>query len=317
MAEASPRTVDRCPVDAGAAEIPTDAHLLQRFAAHRDEAAFAILVERHGPLVLSVCRRVLGIVQDAEDAFQATFLVLARKAGAIQEPGLLGNWLYGVASRIARKARAGVSKRQMHEKQVRLLPSLQAPAAAEPNDLGPVLDEELARLPEKYRAALVLCYLEGKTNEEAARLLRWPTGTVKGRLARARELLRSRLVRRGLQASALLLAASLTGARARAGQVSAALAQTTARAGVGFAEGRAGADAPSRRAVWLAQYFLRSLRRARAVGLLLVLTVFAVGAATWLVGSGAIGREWTAAGAAGCCHPAAADTSSPDGDAGR
>src|SRR5437764_322999 len=212
MEEASPRTTVPCPPYTDAADAPTDAWLLHRFASDRDEAAFATLVERHGPLVLSVCRRVLGTVQDAEDAFQATFLVLARKAGAIREPDLLGNWLYGVASRIARKARAGVSKRQMHEKQVRLLPSLEAPASAEPNDLGPVLDEELSRLPEKYRAALVLCYLEGKTNEEAARLLRWPTGTVKGRLARARDLLRTRLARRGLQASALLLATVLSAA---------------------------------------------------------------------------------------------------------
>ena len=288
MLDASPRTVDRCSGDIGAAAIPTDAQLLQRFASARDEAAFALLVERHGPLVLSVCRRVLGTVQDAEDAFQATFLVLARKAGVIREPGLLGNWLYGVASRIARKARAGVSKRQMHEKQVRLLPSLEAPASAEPNDLGPVLDEELSRLPEKYRAALVLCYLEGKTNEEAAQLLRWPTGTVKGRLARARDLLRSRLARRGLQASALLLMSSLAAARARAAAVPGPLAESTARAGVGFAGGAQGAGT-SPQAVRLALAVLRSRRSAKLLALVLGLLVAAT--ATWLVGSAAAGWD--------------------------
>src|SRR5947209_4544585 len=127
MAESSPQSLNWRTPRAGAVDDPTDADLLRRFATDRDQAAFATLVERHGPLVLSVCRRVLGIVQDAEDAFQATFLVLARKAGEIRDPGLLGNWLYGVASRIARKARVGLSKRQAHEKQVRLLPSLEAP----------------------------------------------------------------------------------------------------------------------------------------------------------------------------------------------
>jgi RNA polymerase sigma factor (sigma-70 family) len=182
-----------CPAGAAGAGPPSDAQLLRRFAADRDQAAFAALVKRRGPLVLAVCGRVLGTVQDAEDAFQATFLVLARKAGSIRDPELLGNWLYGVASRIARKARARVSKRQMHERQVRLLPSLQAAPVPEIDDLGPVLDAELGRPPEEYRAALVLCYLEGRTNEEAARLPRWPTGTLKGRLARARDLPRSRL----------------------------------------------------------------------------------------------------------------------------
>ena len=106
MEEASPRTVVRWAPDTGAAEIHNDALLLERFASDRDEAAFALLVQRHGPLVLSVCRRVLGKVQDAEDAFQATFLVLARKAGSIRDPGLLGNWLYGVATRACRRSRA-------------------------------------------------------------------------------------------------------------------------------------------------------------------------------------------------------------------
>ncbi|HKI30699.1 MAG TPA: sigma-70 family RNA polymerase sigma factor [Gemmataceae bacterium] len=310
MAEAGSQTTLRCPPGAGTADVPTDAHLLRRFATDRDEAAFATLVERHGPLVLSVCRRVLGTVQDAEDAFQATFLVLARKAATIQDPGLLGNWLYGVASRIARKARAAVSKRQMHEKQVHLLPALQAPAAVEADDVSPVLDEELSRLPEKYRAALVLCYLQGKTNEEAARLLNWPTGTVKGRLARARDLLRSRLVRRGLRASAVLLSALLLAERGRAATVPDALAASTTRASVAFVGGRAGAVAPSARAVRLAEHVLGAARRARLVGLALVLLVFAVGTSVWLLGSdgwgstaGSSGWGWGSPAPVESCHP--------------
>jgi RNA polymerase sigma-70 factor (ECF subfamily) len=169
---------------------------VRRFASERDEEAFAVLVRRHGPLVLGVCRRVLGAAPDAEDAFQATFLVLARKAGSIRDPHLLGSWLYGVASRIARKARRAANKRQAREQQLNGRVACAASASADP-DLLPVLEEELRRLPEKIRAAVGLCYLEGKTNEEAARLLHWPTGTVKGRLARARCLLRQRLTRRG------------------------------------------------------------------------------------------------------------------------
>jgi RNA polymerase sigma-70 factor (ECF subfamily) len=182
-----------------AAGSPGDADLLRRFAADGCEEAFAALVGRHGPLVLSVCRRVLGNVPDAEDAFQATFLVLARRAGSIARPERLGNWLFGVASRVALKARGSLRRRQAREKQVRLPDPFSAPVApSADDDLAAVLREELGCLPEKYRAAVGLCYLEGKTNAEAASLLRWPTGTVKGRLARARELLRSRLASRGL-----------------------------------------------------------------------------------------------------------------------
>jgi RNA polymerase sigma factor (sigma-70 family) len=174
-----------------------NADLLRRFASDRCDEAFTALVRRHGPLVLSVCRRVLGHESDAEDAFQATFLVLARRAGSIADPDRLSSWLYGVASRISLKARAALRKRQAREKEVRRLPSCSAPAVASGSDVA-VLREELSCLPEKYRAAIGLCYMEGKSNAEAARLLHWPTGTLKGRLARARVLLRGRLVRRGL-----------------------------------------------------------------------------------------------------------------------
>jgi RNA polymerase sigma-70 factor (ECF subfamily) len=305
MEEARSQTSVHCPPGHRTTVFPPDAQLLRRFAADRDQAAFALLVERHGPVVLGVCRRVLGTVHDAEDAFQATFLVLARKAGSIRDPDLLGNWLYGVASRIARKARASMHRRQTHERQVSLLPSLAAPGGGADPDLGPVLDEELARLPEKYRAALVLCYLEGKTNEEAARLLRWPTGTVKGRLARARDLLRNRLVRRGLRASTLLLATYLIEVRANAG-VPAALAEATVRAGVCYAGGPTAAVSPT--AVRLAEAALNSARAARRVAGLVAVGLAIV---TLLVGSAAAYSGifgWGAQGAA--CHGPSADTKS-------
>jgi RNA polymerase sigma-70 factor (ECF subfamily) len=178
--------------------LPADAELVSRFATDRSEEAFAALVRRHGPLVLSVCRRLLGSLPDAEDAYQATFLVLARRAGSLAQPERLGNWLYGVASRIARKARTSCRRRQARERQARPRSWLSSPAAVD-DDLGAILREELSRLPEKYRTAVGLCYLEGKTNAEAARLLRWPAGTVKGRLSRARELLRDRLTMRGFR----------------------------------------------------------------------------------------------------------------------
>ena len=134
----------------------SDRQLLARFVAARDETAFAALVRRHGPMVLGACRRVLRDYHDAEDAWQATFLVLARKAGALERPAALGPWLYGVASRIARKARASLNRRRRHEKRARLLSLSQAPPAVESNDLRPLLDQELSRLPERHRAAAAL-----------------------------------------------------------------------------------------------------------------------------------------------------------------
>jgi RNA polymerase sigma factor (sigma-70 family) len=139
----------------------TDAQLLERFLAHRDEGAVAALVQRHGPMVWGVCRRLLPCLQDAEDAFQATFLVLLRKAASIQPREMLVNWLYGVASQTARKARAVLARKDRREKQVADLPE---PAAREADlwrDLRPVLDQELGRLPDDYRAAILLCDVEG------------------------------------------------------------------------------------------------------------------------------------------------------------
>jgi RNA polymerase sigma factor (sigma-70 family) len=188
--------------DSGAA---TDAELLQRFVAQRDEGAFTVLVRRHGPAVLGVCRRVLRDPNDADDAFQATFLVLARKAASITRPALLAGWLYGVAYRTAREAKTRAARRRAHERQAPVARPTEPAVEVVWSDLRPVLDEEVNRLPEKYRVTFVLCYLQGLTNEEAAGLLGCPLGTVLSRLAWARDRLRTRLSRRGLALSAGLL----------------------------------------------------------------------------------------------------------------
>jgi RNA polymerase sigma factor (sigma-70 family) len=192
----------------------SDSRLLADFVERRDEAAFAALVHRHGALVLNVCLRTLGDATDAEDAFQATFLVLARKAASIRKGDSLSSWLHGVAYRVARKLRADRARRQRGAGP--LVETLQADTTAEVTwrEVRCVLDEELAGLPAAYRSPLVMCYLEGRTQDEAARELGWTLGTLRGRLERGRERLRNRLVRRGLTLSAAVLGASLLNARA-------------------------------------------------------------------------------------------------------
>jgi RNA polymerase sigma factor (sigma-70 family) len=175
--------------------------LLERYLECRDETAFEALVIRHGPMVLGVCRRVLGFSPDADDAFQATFLILVRRARDLGPRDAIGPWLYGVATRVAARARTQAARRRRFEAVPLQFPVLDRGGAAVDPDLVEILDMELSRLPGKYRSPLVLCYLEGRTHEEAARDLQWPVGTVKGRLARARDLLRSRLARRGFSPS--------------------------------------------------------------------------------------------------------------------
>jgi RNA polymerase sigma factor (sigma-70 family) len=182
---------------AALAELP-DADLLARFAQQRDEAAFTVLVRRHGAMVLAVCRRVVRDGHAAEDAFQATFLVLARKAGSLSHPELLGHWLYGVAYRTAMKARREAAKRRAHETQAVRVQEGRPSEEIHRQDLRAVLDEEVNRLPERYRVPVVLCYLQGQTNAEAARRLGCSRGTIATLLARARDKLRRRLTQRGI-----------------------------------------------------------------------------------------------------------------------
>jgi RNA polymerase sigma factor (sigma-70 family) len=187
----------------------TDGQLLECFIARREEAAFAVLVRRHGPMVLGTCRRLLRNSHDAEDAFQATFLVLVRKAAAVVPRERVGNWLYGVACHAARKAKAAAAKRRAKERQAaeRLRPEV--PAEEVRHDWRPLLDRELSRLPDKYRLPVVLCDLEGRTRTEVARQLGCPEGTLSSRLATARKTLARRLVRHGLHLSAGALALAL------------------------------------------------------------------------------------------------------------
>lgn len=193
----------------------TDGQLLQRFIQSRDEAAFAALVRRHGPMVLGVCRRVTGNVHDAEDAFQAAFLVLARKAATVVPRDAVGNWLHGVSYRTALKARSAANRRRAREREVEVMPER---AVTDPCDdeLHTLLDQELGRLPEKYRLPIVLCGLEGRTRKEVARQLRLPEGTLSSRLAAGRKMLARRLARRGLALSAGALAAALSESSAAA-----------------------------------------------------------------------------------------------------
>jgi RNA polymerase sigma factor (sigma-70 family) len=187
----------------------TDGQLIEDYVSRREGAALAALVRRHGPMVWGVCRRILRNHHDAEDAFQATFLVLARKAASVRPRGMVANWLYGVAHQTALKARATTAKRGARERQVIGMPE---PAATEPDlwhDLRPLLDQELSHLPDRYRVAIVLCDLEGRTRKEAARHLGVPEGTLAARLARGRVMLAKRLARHGLAVTGGSLAATL------------------------------------------------------------------------------------------------------------
>ncbi len=232
----------------------SDRQLLERFIAARDpagEAAFAAIVARHGPMVLDICRQLLGDLHHAEDAFQAVFLVLARRARSIRDPDLLGNWLYGVALRTARCARAQHDRRRKKEEgdAMSRLASGSSPAMLEPmvqsaeqpamdREQATALHHEIDRLPRSFRRPVVLCYFEGLTLDEAARRLRCPAGTVRSRLARAREKLRRALTRRGVVVPAAALTAALAPVSTRAA-VSFPLCEITTRAAIQFAAGTA------------------------------------------------------------------------------
>jgi RNA polymerase sigma factor (sigma-70 family) len=239
----------------------SDAELLERFKVRGDAAAFELLVWRYQRLVLGVCRRVLRDAHEAEDAFQATFLILARRAGSVGRREALGAWLYRVATRAALAARAARSRHAGREHSLggTAAASPAAQSLAERREVCAVVDEEVSRLPERFRAAVVLCYFEGKTVDEAARQLGWPRGTVASRLARARERLRVRLNRRGLAVTAGTLAAEL-GRPETAGAAADALARRTGRAVAALSAGRgAGGAALSAKSITLAEEVLRTM----------------------------------------------------------
>ncbi|HWE40278.1 MAG TPA: RNA polymerase sigma factor [Isosphaeraceae bacterium] len=252
----------------------SEGQLLERFLARGDEAAFAAIVARHGPMVLAVCRRALIDEADAEDAFQATFLVLVRRARSIRNRESLASWLHGVAQRVAARARLDAARRRRHER----AKGVESPTATgpepTPDDFGPILHEELARLPEKYRAPLVLCYLEGHTHDQAADVLGWPLGTVRGRLARGRDQLRGRLARRGVGITGAVLVATLSSEATAS--VPDLLIESTTRAAALAAAGRlAVAGAVSAGAVRLWENALRSMLMSKLKGLAAVALVVA------------------------------------------
>jgi serpin B len=262
--------------DPGEANALSDAELIERFLRRRDEAAFEVLVWRHGPLVVGLCRRVLRHEQDAEDAVQAVFLILARKAHTMGKRASVGSWLYKVAYRIALAARARRARTVTASQALEDLPAACEGEELLWRDLRPALDEEVSRLPEKYRTPVVLCDLQGLTQEEAARQVGCPAGTLSVRLMRARERLRVRLTRRGLAPCAGLLAAGLA-ARAVAAPAG-PLVAATVKAALAFAAGASGPAIPPTAAA-LAQGVLRTMFMTRvriitlalAVGLLAVL----------------------------------------------
>jgi RNA polymerase sigma factor (sigma-70 family) len=252
----------------------SDASLLERFLAGKPtaaELAFRALVERHGPMVLRVCRRVLGNSHDAQDAFQATFLILARRAGSVRNRDSLASWLYGIAVRVSCFERKSAAQRRTHEQShARGRPEAAMPAREETADLGPVVHQELARLPEKYRKPVVLCYFEGQTCEEAACRLGWPIGTVKSRLARARTRLKARLALSGLGASSLV--SVLTHERVSAA-VPALLVDRTVRVTAGAGEAVAGGVVPpavGKLAQGVFKLMARDLLRSASIAVLLL-----------------------------------------------
>ncbi|SIO38841.1 RNA polymerase sigma-70 factor, ECF subfamily [Singulisphaera sp. GP187] len=222
----------------------SDVRLLERFVAHRDEAAFSALVTRHGPMVLGVCRRLLRDSNDVDDAFQAVFLVLVRRSGSLRDGDRLASWLYGVAYRVSLRARANTAQRLGRERPaigVEALAIVPAPDRdQERRELLAVLDEEVTRLPDPSRAVVVLCDLDGLTHEQAATRLECPVGTVKSRLASARARLRSRLTRRGLAPALAATGSGLLGGQASAASPSEALVVRIVRAAAPHLTGMAG-----------------------------------------------------------------------------
>jgi RNA polymerase sigma factor (sigma-70 family) len=258
---------------------PSDGQLLEWFIERRDEVAFEILLRRHGPMVLGVCRRVLN-AHDAEDAFQATFAVLVRKATSVLPRQMVGNWLYGVAYQTATRARAQAAKRRVKERQAAMPETKVAPEDLW-HDLLPLLDQELSRLPAKYRFPIVLCDLEGKTYKEAARQLDCPEGTLSARLARARRMLAKRLTRRGMAVSGTTLSSLLSPKVASAclppSLVATTLKVTSLAAGKAASAGAISAKVATLTEGVLKTMLLTKLKIATAILLAVMLTVTTAG----------------------------------------
>jgi RNA polymerase sigma factor (sigma-70 family) len=269
-------------VSARAYEDTSDRELLERFLAQREEAAFVALLRRHGPMVFRVCRRIQGNEHDAEDAFQATFLLLARKAGSIRKAESVASWLHGVAHRLALEAKEQGARRQARERRAADMRRTSAVSDQAWQELQATLDEALRQVSEKYRAPLLLCYLEGKTQEEAARQLGCPLGTVRSRLARGRDRLRAVLQRHGVRLTATALATALAGSAASAA-VPSTLLHATARVALEYAAGVAPAALVSARAAALLEGGLKAMMTAKlkmATAVVLVVGTCGLGAGT-------------------------------------
>ncbi len=308
MGHASTRSVVRqieVLFEGGSAAGLSDRQLLERFTANRDssaEAAFAALVARHGPMVMRVCRDLVRDVHHGEDAFQAVFLVLACKAKSIRDPGLLGNWLFGVAVRTALRSRSRLTRQRNKEGGgVMRHSGTDSNGAVEPvidanrestlgSDEIATMHKEISRLPKAFRLPVVLCYFEGLTLDEAARSLCWPTGTVRSRLARGRDKLRRALSRRGFALSATAVIVGLT-SRSASAQFSSAVCETTARAAVEFAAGQAGGQLVSASVAALAREILSSMLTRRVMLLVVAMAFLGAAGAAYAIGSATLQQE--------------------------
>jgi RNA polymerase sigma factor (sigma-70 family) len=283
----------------------TDGQLLQHFIADRDEAAFAALLCRHGPMVLGVCRRVLAHAHDAEDAFQATFLVLVRKAPSVVPREAIGNWLYGVAHTTALRAKVAAAKRRRREKQVQVMPEPEPPPENRWEELQPVLDRELSRLPDKYRLPVVLCDLEGRRRRDVAGQLQIPEGTLSSRLTTARRLLAKRLARHGLALSGGALATALSHGAASAGVPTSLVSSTIKAANLNVA-GQTAAAGVSVKVAALTEGVLKAMLLTRLKAMVVGVLVVAV------LGLGGGGLVWQSQAAEEAAQQAS--TAAPSGD---